>query len=367
MKTQHIIITIGLFSFFLFSCEKKEKIAEKPDKVQHCLGKETLQKLEFTQPSLSAVVEGIPLTGAVEANPDKVVNFVSLVSGVISKTYFSLGDKVTKGQVLAELRSTELSALKAELKNLDSQILVARKNYEAKQSMFKDEVASQREVLEAQSDLNIHIANKDRVESNLNLFSASSEKGVFQIKAPASGYVTSKEIATGTQISTEGEPLFTISDLSNVWVMVNIYATNVKNIQNGMEMDIKTLSYPDKIFKGKVTAITHVFDSEAKVLKARIVISNKDIALKPGMLVDVMALNNKNTQAFSIPTSSLIFDNNENFVVVYKDDCNQEIRNVKTLNSSNGTTFIDNGLNENDKIVSENQILVYEQIKNFQN
>src|SRR5690606_41534208 len=61
-------------------------------------------------------------------------------------------------------------------------------------------------------------------------------------------------------------------------------------IQQGMEVDIRTLSYPDEVFKGKIDAVSSVLDSDAKVLKARISLTNENVKLKPGMLVDVIAL-----------------------------------------------------------------------------
>lgn len=365
MKKLKYILTLTFAACLIYSCKDKKEIATKNTK--YCLNDTIKKKIEFFEPSLSLVSESIPLTGSVETNPDKVVNFVSLVSGIISKTNFSLGDKVTKGQVLAELRSTELSSLKAEFKNLDTQIKVAKQNLQSIKAMYDDGISSLKQLLEAESELNILVANRDKVDSNLKLFSASSEKGVFQIKAPTTGFVTEKNIATGTQIAADGESLFTISDLNEVWVMANIYATNVEKIQTGMDIKIKTLSYPDRVFEGKVATISQVFDSEAKVLKARIVINNFDLKLKPGMLVDIIALKQQKTKAVSIPTCSLVFDNDQNLVVVYKNDCEMEIRKVEILSSNNDITFLAAGLKQNEKIISKNQLLIYEQIKNFQN
>jgi len=331
---------------------------------RYCLDENFKQKLEFEKAELKPVTEGIHLTGAVETNPDKVIHFVSLVGGIVSKTYFSLGDRVSQGQVLAELRSTELSSLETELKNLESQIQVAEKEFQVAQSMFDDGISTQKDLMKAQSDLAIFKSEREKVISSLNLFSASTEKGVFQIKAPASGIVTAKSIATGTQISAEGEPLFTISDLSEVWVMVDIYATNVQHIESGMEVNIHTLSYPDTIFKGKIGAISQVLDSEAKVLKARVVLRNSELILKPGMVVDVLALKDLNMEAIGIPTHSMVFYDNQNFVVVYKNDCEMEIRKIEIISQNNGTTYISSGLTEHEKIISRNQLLIYEQINN---
>lgn len=362
MKITQQLLRVCLVSLLFLSCAEKEP--EAPVEIEFCLSAKFKEKVDLKEAIVQQVTEGIHLTGAVETNPDKVIQFVSLMGGIISKTYFSLGDEVKKGQMLAELRSTELSSLDAELKNLNSQIQVAQNTLQASQSMFEDGISSQKELLQAQTDLYILKSEKQKVTSNLNLFSASAEKGVFQIKAPAAGIITSKSVASGSTITAEGEPLFTISDLNEVWVMVDVYATNVQYIQPEMQVELKTLSYPDTTFQGKIGVISQILDSNAKVLKARIVMENKDLKLKPGMLVDVIALKDSSIEAVSIPTKAMVFDNNQNYVVVYKSDCDLQIRKVEILSKNNGTTFIANGLEKNDVVVTKNQLLVYEQIKN---
>lgn len=361
MTKQIIWATISIIT--LFGCADKTMESEVKDQ-KYCLEKNFKEKLDFQTATLQPVTEGTHLTGVVETNPDKVIHFISLVGGVVSKTYFSLGDEVKKGQVLADLRSTELSSLKSEQKNINTQIQVAERRLQSVKSMYEDGISSEKELLQAQSELDIYKAEHQKVISNLNLYSASAEMGVFQIKAPTSGIITAKSIASGTQIIAESDPLFTISDLNEVWVMVDIYATNVQHIETGMDLNISILSYPDITFKGKIDAISQILDKEAKVVKARVVLDNKDLRLKPGMMVDVIALKNKNVNAIGIPTDSLVFDDNKNFVVVYKDDCALEIRKIEILSSNNGTTFIKTGVSENDQIISKNQLLVYQQLNN---
>lgn len=366
---KNINASILLFTFLLVfgSCSKPKSLPQKYTAETFCIDENFKSKIELEQPELRQISENIPLTGVVETNPDKVVHFMSLVDGIISQTYFSLGDEVRKGQVLAELRSSELAELYAESKTIASQIKVAEQAMKATQAMFDDGISSEKELLNSQSELAILNANKEKTDAQLSLFSASPEKGVFKITAPHSGVVTSKSITAGGPIAAGGEPLFTISDLNDVWVMVNIYASNIRNISPGMEVSIKTLSYPDKVFNGKIAVISQVFDEHAKVLKARVVLTNTNFDLKPGMLVDVQALKTTETTALSIPTSALVFDNNQNFVVVYKDNCELEIRKVQTSSKGNGNTFLISGLKEDEKIVSKNQLLIYEQIKNLQN
>src|SRR5690554_211464 len=117
--------------------------------------------------------------------------------------------------------------------------------------------------------------------------------------------------------------------------MGDIYATNVQQIESGMDVHITTFSYADLVFEGKINAISQVLDSEAKVLKARILMKNEDLKLKPGMWVDVIALKDKSIEAVSFPTHAMVFDDNQNYVVVYKNDCELEIRKVEITSRSN--------------------------------
>ena len=332
-----------------------------------CLDENFRSKIQLEQAKKQNVTEGIPLTGVIETNPDNVVHFMSLVGGIVSRTYFSLGDQVNKGQVLAELQSVELSELLSQSKTMEAQMKVAERSLQAVQSMFEDNIASKKDLIKAQSDLEMIQAEIDRINAYLTLFSASAEKDVFKVRSPSTGIVTSKNIAAGMQISAEGESLFTISDLREVWVLVNVYATNVMNVEKGMHVNIKTLSYPDEIFEGIITAISHVLDEEAKVLKARVVLPNANLKLKPGMIVDAIALKEHKTEALSIPTSSIVFYNNQNYVVVHRGDCEIEVRKVEILSQSNGVTYLSEGLEENETIISKNQLLIHEQIKNFLN
>src|SRR5690554_5553186 len=212
MKLLKHYIWAGALLLNFFGCDNKA-----PDVVvegePYCLDESFRDQIHLETVRKQAVTDGIHLTGSVESNPDNVVHFVSLIDGIISKTYFSLGDEVRKGQVLAELRSTELSSLQSDLRNMRSQIQVAERNLQSVQSMYDDGISSERDLLDAQTQLDIYNSKAQKIKDNLELFSGSAERGVFHIKAPTSGIVTSNSISTGTQITSEGEPWSTMSDL----------------------------------------------------------------------------------------------------------------------------------------------------------
>ncbi|PKW20688.1 efflux RND transporter periplasmic adaptor subunit [Flavobacterium lindanitolerans] len=347
----------------LFSCNEKETVTEKNEKF--CLNDDLKKKVTIEEIKREPVSETFTLTGNVTYNSDNVIQFTSLINGVVTNTYFSLGDYVKKGQVLAEIKSTELNGLQSENKSVESQLAVAQRQLASVKSMFEDGIASQKDLIQAESEVKVLKASLENIKSNLALYSASPEKSVFQIKAPSNGFIVAKNMSSGMQISSGSEPLFTISDLNEVWVMVNIYATDMQNIKENMEVKIKTLAYPDEVFSGKISALSQVFDAEEHVLKARIVMKNTDLKLKPGMSADII-LNKSNAPAESllaVPVKAVIFDDNQNFLVVYKDDCNLEIRQVDPVTKNREVVYFDKGIQENEKIISKNQLLIYESLK----
>ncbi|TRX35176.1 efflux RND transporter periplasmic adaptor subunit [Flavobacterium sp. ZT3R18] len=346
----------------LSSCHPKDTSVK--ETAPFSLNQELKSKISIKTLSKQPISEPLTLTGNITYNSDKLIQYVSLYSGVITNSYFSLGDYVKKGQVLAEMKSTELNELQSQKKTLESQLLVAQNALSATQTMFHDGIASQKELITAQSEVNATKASLQNIIANLSLFSADTQRGVIQIKSPANGYIVTKNLSNGMQINSSDETLFTISDLSEVWVMINIYAGNMQHIKEGMEVKIKTLSYPDTVFNGKITALSKVFDSEEHVLKARVVMQNKDLKLKPGMSADIIAHKASQQTAIAVPKNAVIFDNNQHYIVLYTNDSKIETIPIKPITKNEDWVFIDQNELEGKKIITNNHLLIYEQIKN---
>lgn len=369
MKNKSIytaFIGSALISILLLSSCGDKSVSNSIDEEPYCLDAEFKEKIEFAQAEKVHMTNEIHLTGVVEPNPENVISFSNLVDGIIVKANFSLGDYVQKGQVLAELKSTELTEWRSRQKSLAAELEVAESELTAVKSMFKDGISSQSELKRAESAVTALNSELEEITSNLALYNASSQSNVFLIKAPRSGYIIEKNSYPGMQVEAYGESLFTIAELSDVWVQINIYASDIQHVTEGMNVKIESLSYPDSLFTGKIEAISHVLDHDSKVIKARVNIENKNLLLKPGMFVNVYATKETQNEVLSIPLKSLIFDDNQNFVVLYKDDCNLEVRKVNYIGQNNGKCYLPlEDLDANDKVITKEQLLIYEQIKNF--
>ncbi|CAA7388458.1 efflux RND transporter periplasmic adaptor subunit [Chryseobacterium fistulae] len=360
-RIQYIAVIYFATIVTMVGCtEKKQAAAE--EKTNYCISKELKKDIKLAQVKTLPIEESITLTGEVESNSDKTVPFVSLVDGVVTETYFSLGDYVKKGQVLANIKSTSLNEMQDDTQTLQAQLAVAKRKLSSVEAMYKDDIASQKDLQEAKSEVQILESNISKTRKNMQLYSAGGNN--IQIKAPADGYVIEKNVSNGMPVTAGSDPLFTISNLDKVWVMANVYATNMRHVHIDQPAIVKTLAYPDDSFSGKVNAISQVFNENERVLKAKIIMDNNNMKLRPGMSADiVLPINAQNKSALAIPQKALIFDNNQSFVIVYKKDCELEIRAVNEIASNAQYIYVEGDLKSGESIIESNGLLIYENLK----
>ncbi len=355
------IVVFALAGFLVMACSdtKEKETEQKPGTVKPAFA----GNIKTTKSTISNQEKEMTLTGKVISDPDKTINYVPLISGIIERTYFSLGDKVVKGQSLMDIRSTELSALHSEKISLGAEVKIAERELKTIREMFDDNMSSERELLEAESKLKQTQAAFNKIEQDMTVFGVNKGDGTFSIKAPMNGYIINKNASSGSPMSADGEPLFTIADLNTVWVVVNVYASQLLFVKEGMEAKITTLSYPDETFTGKITNISQVFDPEDKALKARIILPNKDMKLKSEMSVVVRLNDATQNGLVSVPSEAVIFDNNAYYVVVEEGDNHFVAKEIVIYDRNKNTTYITSGLSADENVVTKNQLLIYSELK----
>lgn len=306
------------------------------------------------------LVNSITLTGQVTFNEDKVAKLYPLVSGVITGTNVMLGDYVTKGEPLATIHSAEMAGYSNDLVTAQTSLTVAKKNLDATQEMASTGLASQRDLLNAQAGYDQAKSELNKANSVLDI-NGGSVKDDYVIKSPISGFVVEKNITNAMSIRTDNSNnLFTISDLSNVWILANVYESNIANVHLGDSVDVTTLSYPDKIFRGKIDKVFNVLDPTNKVMKVRVVLANSGYLLKPQMFANVTLDTRLNQQAICVPEQTLIFNDNQYYVLLYKNRSDIEIKPVRIISIVGGKAFISAGINSGDAIIGSQALLIYQ-------
>ncbi len=342
----------------LSSCRPKP-VAEAPKKF--CLTDSMMHSLAMEKVEEGKYYKQLQLPGKVTYNDDKVQKIYALVSGKVTEVKVQLGDKVEKGQVLAVIHSTEMAGFSNDLVNARANIQVTRKALDAQQDLYKSGLASERDLIGAQTDFRKAQSDLARITSILSVNGGSTGGSVYMIKAPEGGYIVDKQVTPNTQIRPDnGNDLFMISDLRKVWVMANVYESDIQKVKMGQLVKVTTLSYPDRVFDGVIDKIYNVLDPVNKVMKVRIQMNNADYALKPEMFANVKVSDRTGSALLGIPSKAIIFDNSKNYVLVFHDKCNIETRPIEIANTDTEITFIKSGLAQGDQIITINQLFVYQ-------
>jgi cobalt-zinc-cadmium efflux system membrane fusion protein len=307
---------------------------------------------------MCSVVDAITLTGKVAFNDENVLKIYPLVSGNISNINAMLGDYVEAGQTLAVIKSIEMAGYSNDLTAAETNLQVSKKNLDATQDMATSGLASQKDLLAAQAAYTQAQSELKRVQSVLKI-NGGNTQGEYIVRAPISGFIVEKNVTNDMTIRADnGNDLFTISNLKNIWVIANVYESNINQVHLGDSVQVTTLSYPGRIFNGKIDKILNVLDPTNKVMKVRVVLSNPNYALKPEMIASVTVMSNENKQSVCIPSSALIFDNSQYYVLVYNDKSDVRVTPVQILNIVGNQTYIANGLQQGEKIITSQQALL---------
>jgi cobalt-zinc-cadmium efflux system membrane fusion protein len=308
---------------------------------------------------MSQLVNAVTLTGKVGTNDDNVIPVYSLVSGNVSDVKVLLGDNVTAGQTLAVVRSQEMAQYSSDLLNAQTNLAIALKNVEKTDDMFKSGLASVPDTLAAAVQLQQAKAELDRVNRVLKI-NGGNTQGEFDVRAPISGFIVQKGVNNNMTIRGDNSTsLFTISDLKNVWIQANVYESNISLIHQGENVDVTTIAYPGKVFKGKIDKVMNVLDPTSKVMKVRVVLPNPDYLLKPEMYASITVTEKENKECLSVPSSAVIFDHSQNFVFVYHSRSDVTITPVTVISAVGDKTFIKTGVTQGEKIISSQAILIY--------
>jgi cobalt-zinc-cadmium efflux system membrane fusion protein len=334
------------------------------DRKQYIIPDTLLKTLKIDSVRQGILVNSVTFTGQVDFNQDRVINIFPLVSGNIQGIKVMLGDYVTEGQELGVIKSAEMSQFSSDFLNAQTNLKLAELNLEKTVDMYKRGLASRTDSLGSAVALQQAKAEMVRTERVLKI-NGNSTQGEFVVRAPFSGYIVQKFVTNNQSIRTDnGGPLFTISDLKDVWVWANVYESNVTNIHQNDLVEVSTLSFPGRVFKGKVDKMMQVLDPASKAMKVRISIQNDDYALKPQMFASVTVTNSENKQALYIPSSALIFDHSQYYVLVYKGHGKAGITQVQKLNTLGQKTYLTAGVNPGDQVIASSALLLYSELNN---
>lgn len=297
--------------------------------------------------------------GKIAADRNQYIDIYPLVGGNVISVNAELGDYVRRGQVLATIRSTEVAGFQKDLSDAKTDLAVAENNLRVAKEMYEGKLSTEKDVREAKSQVRKAQDELRRSQSVSQVYNVKNGN-IYSVTSPINGYIVQKNINKDMQLrSDRSDNIFDVANTAKVWAIINVNESDINKIEIGMKAEVSTLIDPEKIYHGKIDKIFKIIDPETNSMHARVVLENTDGSLVPESKATIKVTSTENNIGLSIPRKALIFDENKYFVVLFKSQNNIKVQEVKVLKQTNDKAFISEGLSENDKVVTHNQLLFY--------
>lgn len=295
--------------------------ADEPPEAGHDLAAPTHEEgiVELSPAKLAAVeIEATPVerrrlaaqletTGEVGYEEDRIAHVSPRVPGRVQRAPVSLGDEVRRGQVLVVLDSVELGQARAELLAARTREELARQNYERERGLYEDRITSEREMLQARADHLEAVSRRESAQETLRLYGLPVDtleriqpgepgSSLLPVHAPIAGRVVEKHATLG-ELATPEDTLFTVADLSHVWIWIDVYERDLARVHLGDGVEVAVESFPGRAFSGQVTYVSPEVAAETRTVRARIDVENPDRLLRPGMFATVRLVDPHTTEA----------------------------------------------------------------------
>jgi len=301
----------------------------------------------------SAGVEVVTATATIKANQDRFARVAPRVEGRIVSVTANLGDKVAVGQPLAALDSVALGEAQAALREAQSAHRIAEAEYRRAEGLAAQEIIPQRDYLRAKGDFEKSASELEAARGKLRLLGAAPGNGgaTFELRAPLAGTVIHRDATVG-ELATPSTPVFTVADLSHLWIEANLAEDTLARVRVGAPASVTVGAYPGERFGGKVTYIAGVLDKETHSVPARIEVGNADGRLKPEMFATAaIETGRAGAPSLSVPDASVILLQGQPTVFLAGHG-GYEPHPVQLGDKLGGRTVVEAGLKAGDQVVT---------------
>lgn len=313
----------------------------------------------------------INATGKVEVNADRIAHVSPRISGKIVAVRASLGDSVAAGQALATLDSVELGEALNRYHQSKTKLDLAQSSMDRIKSLVEKKIAARKDILQAETDYKTAQSELHTDEERLSLYGVSiagirkegRRKPLLPVRSPISGIITEKHAIVG-ELSDPSKSLYTVADLSNVWVMVDISEKDLAKVRKGQAATVTVGAFPDLKLRGRIAYIADVVDVATRTVKARIAVANPGRKLKPEMFATVeLALAADAPPVLAIPEDALQDLDGKKVVFVAENESEFGARQVQAGRLAGGMIEIVSGLKEGERYAVKGAFILKSELK----
>ena len=273
----------------------------------------------------------LTVTGTVSPDISRSVPVISIATGRVVEVHARLGDTVQKGQLLLRVQSADLSGAFSDYRKAVADEKLARIQFERAQLLYDKGAISLNDFQTAEDVENKAKVDVENTTERLRVLGGSVDHpaAILDIRAPVSGVITDQQVTNAAGVAGLGSPNpFTISDLSYVWILCDVYENDLPSVHVGESADIRLNAYPDKVFSGRISNVLPVLDPTLRTAKVRIEVRNPGL-MRVGMFVTATFHGQKKEMHALVPATAILHLHDRNWVYVPTGD--KRFRRVEVL------------------------------------
>lgn len=311
----------------------------------------------------------------IEAPPERQAKVGSRIEGRITNIRVNMGDRVKAGQTLAVVDSPEVGRAKADFLAALARSNVAQGTLEREKALFEKKISSEREWREAEAEAIRARADKEAAENRLHALGVTDSDlehlrvaghydSTVAIPAPISGLVVGRALTLGQMVA-PADTLFTVMDLGEVWILLDVYERNLSEVKTGQAARVRVSAYPGQEFQGRVTNVGAVFEAKSRATKARIVLANPQGALRPGMFATVTLEGTTGEERTLVvaPSTAVQRAGEDNYVFIPRGKHEFESRRIKVGRVLGEWTEILEGVSDGEEVVTAGSFFLKSEMK----
>jgi cobalt-zinc-cadmium efflux system membrane fusion protein len=353
----------------LVACERKADVAL--DDAPKITGE--IITFTATSPALKNIVTArvaapydsqLSLPGRLVWDEDRTVRVFTPFAGRVSRVIANVGDRVTVGQVLAEMQSPDFAVAQADAHKAVANLAVSKAALARVKELAANGVAAGKDLVQAEGDFANAEAEANRAEARLKLYgSARNIDQRFALVSPIAGTVVERNLNPGQELRPDqpGAPQFVVTDPSKLWVQLDAAEANLGFLKSGTPILVSSNQYPDDTFAGELRQISDYIDPLTRTLKLRATVNNADRRLKAEMFVNARLQMPKSALP-TVPEKAIFLDGIRRFVFVKSGPQQFTRRSVKIGAEADGMVPVSAGLNEGEEVAVTGNLFLQQMI-----
>src|SRR5450432_741720 len=361
-----LFLTVSAALLLLSGCTHSDAAAEAPPPVT-VVGDIDVSLFEVDHPeqfplATAAAYSAAPrlvVTGTVNPDINRNVTVISLATGRVVAIHARLGDTVKKGQVLLSIRSDDVAGGFSDYRKAVADETLAHTQMERSKELYAHGAISQNDLQVAQDTEDKAKVDVETFAEHLRLLGNDPDKpnGVVEVSAPIAGVITDQQVTNAAGVQALSSNPFTISDLSYIWVVCDVYENDLPNVSVGEAAEVRLNAYPDKVITGRISNIGAILDPTIRTAKVRIEVPNPGM-IRLGMFATATFHRQKKETYTVVPAGAILHMHDRDWA--YLPAPSQKFRRVEVVGGDpqpNDMVEIKSGLAPGQKVVANALLL----------